>query len=460
MSKFSPEEFLDACGARGPLHLAVSTPSGAAVRVLHQPFVVLGRDPHVDLPLEDPQVSHRHAYFQVIAGGLFAIDLRSRAGTCWPDGPRPAGWLGLQEEVRLGPFAVRHLEGTLDPPRTLDPLATSSFVPAVLPAVYLEFLDDGHVRAVWRMNRRLALVGGRPDCKVRLRDPTISGFHASLVCTPAGLWVVDLFGRGGVAVNGKAVRFARLDGGDRLQIGDCAIRIVGEARSTEPPPAADVRAPLTQVDGSTPTVLLSNADAAPPPEPSGPAAGRLSPSAMSLPAPATALAILEQAFPTATGQALDGPVHSQALVLGLVNQFSQMQQQMFDQFQQTVMSLVCMFRELQAEQADQVRQELDELSRLTHELTELQAEAAERAKPPEPVAPAPPPKQVRHPGAPVVPRPANTGATPKPEKAVKEPDKIHALLCQRMAQLEAERQGHWQKILGFLLGKGAGQAAM
>jgi hypothetical protein len=32
---------------------------------------------------------------------------------------------------------------------------------------------------------------------------------------------------------------------------------------------------------------------------------------------------------------------------------------------------------------------------------------------------------------------------------------IHALLCQRISAMQQERQGHWQKILNFLTGKGS-----
>jgi len=34
---------------------------------------------------------------------------------------------------------------------------------------------------------------------------------------------------------------------------------------------------------------------------------------------------------------------------------------------------------------------------------------------------------------------------------------IHALLCQKIAALQAERQSRWQKIINFLAGKQSGQ---
>ena len=35
---------------------------------------------------------------------------------------------------------------------------------------------------------------------------------------------------------------------------------------------------------------------------------------------------------------------------------------------------------------------------------------------------------------------------------------VHAMLCQKIAALQAERQSRWQKIIGFLAGKQTGEA--
>ena len=52
----------------GPLQLAVRGPSPneSGVRLLHQPFALIGRDPRADVPLEHGLVSRRHVYLQII----------------------------------------------------------------------------------------------------------------------------------------------------------------------------------------------------------------------------------------------------------------------------------------------------------------------------------------------------------------------------------------------------------
>ena len=78
-----------------------------------------------------------------------------------------------------------------------------------LPEVALEFVNRLPGPTVWRMTRMLALVGKASLCRVRLVGNSVSKFHCSLVRTPLGLWVVDLFGKGGITVNEAPVRTAR-----------------------------------------------------------------------------------------------------------------------------------------------------------------------------------------------------------------------------------------------------------
>jgi predicted component of type VI protein secretion system len=74
------------------------------------------------------------------------------------------------------------------------------------------------------------------------------------VLTPLGLWVVDLFGKGGISVNSTPVRSARLEDGDCLQVGNFVIR----ARYLQPAPAripfshlADATGPILELQGSS-----------------------------------------------------------------------------------------------------------------------------------------------------------------------------------------------------------------
>ncbi len=69
------------------------------------------------------------------------------------------------------------------------------------------------------MESQVALIGRSESCQVVLRDESVSRFHASLIRTSKGVWIVDLLAREGVSVNGVKVRWAWLDEGDEVRIG-------------------------------------------------------------------------------------------------------------------------------------------------------------------------------------------------------------------------------------------------
>ena len=87
--------FLEACEALGPLQFGITLPHGEETlsQVWHRPFVILGRDPQADIVVDDPNVSRRHAYIQVIAGRAFCMDLGSRTGLNWGSESNTQAWL-------------------------------------------------------------------------------------------------------------------------------------------------------------------------------------------------------------------------------------------------------------------------------------------------------------------------------------------------------------------------------
>src|SRR5439155_27208763 len=134
-----------------------------------------------------------------------------------------SGWLLPERAIRIGPYQVRLTEG-LSPERAAHAashLAVDAFDPQIdtLPQATLEFLEDTALLQVWRMNRKLALIGRLPEWRVRLRDASVSSFHACLVLTPSGLWVVDLLSRTGLTYHGEQLRFASLGSGDEVLVG-------------------------------------------------------------------------------------------------------------------------------------------------------------------------------------------------------------------------------------------------
>jgi pSer/pThr/pTyr-binding forkhead associated (FHA) protein len=460
------ERFWEACAAVAPLTLTVRSPDGLETpRVLEQPFAVLGRASHLDVALDDPDVSRRHLYIQVVAGRLFCVDLKSRTGMRWDDRSAPHGWLHAGQPLTLGRHQVLAPAGLPDRPSDWDPLATD-WPGEPLPSLSLSFRNTAQ-RPWCQLRRVVTLVGSAPPCKVRLRSSLISRVDCALVRTPSGVWLVDLLGRGEVRLNGVRVRLARLEDRDRLELGEFQIRIHCEPGAGGAPPIS------SQAGPSSLPALCGNQIGLPRGAASNPAAPLV-------PAPrASGERRAEAALPV--GLHLQDVDSRASPVLALVNQFGTFQQQMFEQFHQALLAMSQMFGALHQDQTQLLREELERLRDVTEELRLLKAGMATApAAPPDRPAPgaatarsngcAPPSSGTsRAPGSPAltpVPdvgsagktTPIPAGSSAPPEKSV-HPDQaedVHALLCQRLAALQEERQSRWQRVLGLLSGKGTG----
>ena len=127
-----------------------------------QPFAVIGRDPRVDVHLEDQQVSRRHVYLQAVAGWLFSVNLESRVGTRTEAGPQKLGWMMGDDFLCVGPYKIRRSGPTQAgdaassrPPREL-PSVAMSYGRDPLPEVTLEFLNGRSKATRWPMHRVLS----------------------------------------------------------------------------------------------------------------------------------------------------------------------------------------------------------------------------------------------------------------------------------------------------------------
>ncbi len=381
--------FLKACGACEPLQLAIRGPVGSEseVRLLHQPFALVGREPRADIPLDHSLVSRRHVYLQIIGGEVFWIDLDSRSGTFSEGRLRDSGWLDHGKVIRVGPFGLER------PPRSgasrerrvetrISPLIARSLGDRPLPEVFLEFLNGPSRSACWPMNRVMSLVGSTGGCKFRLDDPSVAPFHCCLVRTPVGLWVVDLLGYDGIGVNDAERRHALLSNDDVLRIGRYRIRI--RSRFAGPQAAATV----TKGGGGSTEDLVPRPQRLPGPlEPILPSEGPESSHDLTFAAISGSLVQIRSpdllASPDWVSTANDSVLVergnlSESLLVSVVNQFGLMQQQMLDQFQQTISILVQAFGNLHREQMDTIRDELDQIRRLTGEFQALKLELAAR----------------------------------------------------------------------------------
>jgi pSer/pThr/pTyr-binding forkhead associated (FHA) protein len=239
--------FAQACGAQQPLELHVELVDGdkLAEGQLQAPFALVGRDDACDVTLTDPEVDPRHVWLQILDGRIYAVDLGSRTGLLWPDGHRGSGWLEVNRPLRIGPFVLRQRCLVAAPPDypplppDYQPLQSDATLQLRFPNVVLEFRNGKRARDRWRVNRRLTLIGRAPECKIRLSADDITSYHCSLVFTPAGLWVVDLSGRG-VVVNGERMRVAPLDNGADLWVGRFRIAVHTTVTQSQHGPLASI----------------------------------------------------------------------------------------------------------------------------------------------------------------------------------------------------------------------------
>jgi pSer/pThr/pTyr-binding forkhead associated (FHA) protein len=75
---------------------------------------------------------------------------------------------------------------------------------------------DGEER---RVDKRRLVIGRSKDCDVQLGDPNVSRRHAELRQEGASYWIVDLDSTNGIEVNGRRLKRAKLEDGDRVVLG-------------------------------------------------------------------------------------------------------------------------------------------------------------------------------------------------------------------------------------------------
>ena len=229
------KSFLAACGIEDSFQFAVENQNAteSRLRLLYQPFAVIGRDLRADVVLDHVDVSRRHVYLQVVEGRVFWIDLESRTGTRGERESQRFGWLEGGRTFGVGPYVIRRFVGDGQAIDKLDrnelprdtPLVARAHAHLAQSEVALEFLNGPSQSMFKPVHRVLSLIGSASGCKFRLTDSSVSRFHGSLLQTSAGLWIVDLLGQKGIAINDVPVRSSRLVDGDIVRIGRYQIRI-------------------------------------------------------------------------------------------------------------------------------------------------------------------------------------------------------------------------------------------
>jgi pSer/pThr/pTyr-binding forkhead associated (FHA) protein len=386
---------------------------------LDQPFALIGRDPYCDIHLNDPEVALRHAFLQVINGHVFVFDLHSPTGVQWPDGKQPSGWLNPGEPLTIGPFKLFLTRPAGQHPTVLasdfNPVLTPSDGP---PTVNLEFRSGMVARSAWAVNRVLTIIGRANDCTLHLAGDDVANFHAYLLKTIAGYWVIDLRARGGVFVNDHKVRIALLQDHDLLKIGtfEIAVHYPKLKQILNEDSAVSFEVPMDDDNLRPESALLSNASA------------RIGPPQPTMLAPDGALPAAEQKSSPAIA-----PVGGlEANLLAMVTQMGDMQAAMFLQFQQSLTMLMQMAVQLDTRQAPDAKARLAKMAELEASLLRFLGEETPPAEEPVPLTTMPPVAMPAMPWVPIT----DTSA------------RHHEELLSRMTKMNNERQSLWKRLTG------------
>src|SRR5271163_402422 len=161
------KSFLAACGIEDSFQFAVETQNAteSRLRLLYQPFAVIGRDLRADVVLDHVDVSRRHVYLQVVEGRVFWIDLESRTGTRGERESQRFGWLEGGRTLFVGPYVIRRFVGdsqAVDKHRQVDlprgtPLVARPPTLTTQSEVALEFLNGPSQSMLKPVHRVLSL---------------------------------------------------------------------------------------------------------------------------------------------------------------------------------------------------------------------------------------------------------------------------------------------------------------
>jgi hypothetical protein len=388
----------------------VSTAHGTGpVLEYHQPFILVGGHPRADLRLEDPGVSQRHLYLQVIDGHLFGVQLSGRVPTQWGNQSKQAGWVPSDCVLRLGSFSIRNLgSGKLSTTagKSLgDPMAAGSYpgAPYTLHLAGAEAAAGNEIA----LDRKLTLVGNLPICKVRMNSSHASGVHCSLIRARDGVWIHDMCSREGLRVNNVQVETALLHDGENLEIGNRVFRIRYAARLDDEPSPPDTK-----------------------------------PSAESSLLPVRRELSIE---PTASAVGLAEKEVVEEILGPVLDRMADFQSQTFEQFQELMATMVRMFGAMLSEHREFVKEERERFEQIAHGIAASQF-GAQRAVDPVPAARSE--TEAERP-RPTISADVRTPPFP-PQKRAPNHEQIHLWLEERMSELSSKRANFWQKLFGLV----------
>jgi hypothetical protein len=468
------EQFTTACGLQGRWRLVVTNEATGVTEKfdLDEPYVLVGRSSSCQVRLNHPDVGFRHGYLQVLGGRVYCFDLDSEYGIRWGSVVRKEGLVTVRDVLHVGPFSLRLSQaaafgGAVDSGGAHERLANEPLTTAALRFVNASGRSSRNPLRPLRQS--VTLLGRSGRCQLKLSDTSVSQVHSGIVHVDGSFWVVDLLGRDGTKVNGRAVRCTLLEDGDEVVLGRfrmqfCVNRGGDDSVLARGDAPAESAGSLRSQDTDE---LPDSSDVIPVAEASRPGQ--------------------EQSLYPAAMRGSGSQGLSENTLLAMLGQFAQMQQQLLLHSQQQITMLAQLFGNLHSGQQTVVMEQLQDIHQLTSELGRLRSSPdgflslAKQSR-----VDAPPPAQtpLANPAADTesidllapdwnspADVPVDSPQTPDVIDAVAEPaqrerprpaaaDSVrgkpadHQWVTQRIHDLERERNGRWQRLLQLI---GAGR---
>ncbi|MBI2894069.1 MAG: FHA domain-containing protein [Deltaproteobacteria bacterium] len=164
--------------------------------------------------------------------GDYRLSLRAKGGVIAADDAHTASFAPVSDAETA--MIAMPAGGTLTPPGIVPARLLCGRLVPVAPAT-------GRARA---LDRDEIVIGSAETCGVVLRHRSVSGEHAKILRVNQVYRILDLDSTNGVRVNGSEVRYAELDDGDEITLGEVVLRFEIPGASRSYPGARTTRIPL------------------------------------------------------------------------------------------------------------------------------------------------------------------------------------------------------------------------
>jgi hypothetical protein len=400
----------EAVGLTSPIRLRIehATVGVLAEGEIDQPFALVGSNPDCEISLNDLSLPGRAAALQVIAGRVVIFPLQTLT-------PTP---LAADVTWKIGEFNLSWLNDHATGVPT-DPLRSLGNGPRLS----LERQTaSGEIESI-PMTRRIGFLGRASGCAVRFDSADAADVHAYIMFTGNGLWIVDLLSVSGTWLNNRMVRTARLRDGDELRIGSEALTVRYDSWGEV--------VPVSARSGATNEWTMPTQTATPVTSPNPPTLPvQWKPTDLTDLVPLTALGPTIPTLP-----ALAVPSQADPNTLAMFQYVTAMQGQMMAEFRRSMDEMAGTFGRMHQQHMLAMQTELNRLADLNTELQKLQLQAS---APVQTLSPAS--ALYQH-----LPDPADL-----PGMTEESADRHHWVAA-RLAEIEAERGGIWDRIRGMFV---------